>query len=97
MNARIQAPIEKRQFKRVRYGRSIEARTTEGAMLSLEVMDYSLGGVCLVSKMPLLIGETIELERITALTGEQRPLGLMGEVRHVQEQYQEYAIGVQFL
>ena len=97
MYATIQLPIEKRHYKRVCYGRSIEARTTKGEILSLEVMDYSLGGVCLVSKTPFLVGETIELKCIIALTGEQRPLGLTGEVRHVQEQYQEYAIGLQFL
>jgi hypothetical protein len=92
-----QALIEKRHYKRVRYGRSVEARTTEGMLLSLEVMDYSLGGVCVVSKSPFAVGETIELESITALTGEQRPLGLMGEVRRIQEQYQEFVIGLQFL
>jgi len=97
MHARIPVPIEKRHYKRVHYGRSIEVRTTEGVVLSLEVMDYSLGGVCLVSKTPFLVGETIELDHITALSGEQRPLGLLGEVRYVQEQYQEYTIGLQFL
>lgn len=89
--------MEKRKHKRIQYGRIVNARTHEGSPLRLEVLDYSMGGMGLVSQAPFQPGDILDFESIMTLDGDVRSLELRGEVRHVQEQFQEYSLGVCFL
>ena len=88
---------EKRKHKRIQYGRTVNVRTPCGDMLQLEVLDYSMGGMGLVSHTPFITGDILDFESIMTLNGEVRTLDIKGEVRHTQEQFQEYSFGVCFL
>lgn len=87
---------EKRKHKRIAFGRLVNVRTHDGRQLQLEVLDYSMGGLGLISKEPFAPGELVHLESILTLDGEQRALDMQGQVVHVQEQFEEYAFGVSF-
>lgn len=89
--------MEKRKHKRIQYGRTVNVKTQQGKMLQLEILDYSMGGMGLVSHTPFAAGEVLDFESIMTLDGEVRNLELKGEVRHVQEQFQEFSFGVCFL
>ena len=89
--------MEKRKHKRIHYGRIVNVRTNQGEDLKLEVLDYSMGGMGLVSQIPFSPGDVLDFESIQTLDGDVRPLEIRGEVRHVQEQFQEYSFGVCFL
>ena len=91
------ALMEKRKHKRIQYGRTVNVKTQSGRNLKLEVLDYSMGGMGLVSDTPFDTGEVLEFESIVTLAGDKRVLELKGEVRHTQEQFQEFAFGVCFL
>jgi c-di-GMP-binding flagellar brake protein YcgR len=89
--------MEKRKHKRIQYGRTVNVNTDNGEQLQLEVLDYSMGGMGLVSHTPFATGDVLEFESIITLDGEVRVLDIKGEVRHVQEMFQEFAFGVCFL
>lgn len=89
--------LEKRKHKRIQYGRTVNVKTQYGKQLQLEVLDYSMGGMGLVSHLPFATGEVLDFESIMTLDGEVRPLELRGEVRHIQKQFQEFSVGVCFL
>ena len=89
--------MEKRKHKRIQYGRTVNVKTFSGENLKLEVLDYSMGGMGLVSDTPFNTGEVLEFESIITLDGDERVLELRGEIRHVQEQLQEFSFGVCFL
>lgn len=89
--------MDKRKHKRIQYGRTVNIRTRSGEHLQLEVLDYSMGGMGLVSRKPFSAGEQLEFESIMTLDGEVRNLDIKGEVKHVQERFQEYSLGVSFL
>lgn len=89
--------MEKRKHKRIQYGRTVHVKTQSGQDLKLEVLDYSMGGMGLVSHTSFRPGDILEFESIMTLDGDIRPLDMKGEVRHVQEQFQEYSFGVCFL
>jgi len=89
--------MEKRKHKRIQYGRTVNIKTQKGDKLQLEVLDYSMGGMGLVSHVPFLAGDVLDFESIMTLDGEVRHLEIKGEVRHIQEQFQEYSFGVCFL
>ena len=91
------ALMEKRKHKRIQYGRTVNVKTQNGKQLQLEVLDYSMGGMGLVSHTPFATGDVLDFESIMTLDGEVRNLELKGEVRHVQEQFQEFAVGICFL
>jgi PilZ domain len=88
---------ERRHHRRVSHNLSVQAHTPTGQAITLDVIDYSLGGMCLVSRSPYEVGETLEFDYLLGLDGAQRKLGLAGEVCYVQEQFQEYGIGIRFL
>jgi len=71
--------------------------TGSGNNMRLEVLDYSMGGMGLVSHSSFEPGDVLEFESIMTLDGDIRTLELKGEVRHVQEQFQEFSFGVCFL
>ena len=89
--------MEKRKHKRIQYGRTVNVKTTDGKNVLLEVLDYSMGGMGLVSDSSFNKGDILEFESIMTLDGDVRTLELKGEVCHIQEQYQEYSFGVRFL
>lgn len=89
--------MEKRKHKRIQYGRMVNVKTQQGKALQLEILDYSMGGMGLVSHTPFATGEVLDFESIMTLDGEVRNLELKGEVRHIQEQFQEFSFGVCFL
>lgn len=89
--------MEKRKHKRIQYGRTVNVKTRDGDKLQLEVLDYSMGGMGLVSHTPFSTGDVLDFESIMTLDGEERTLEIKGEVRHIQEQFQEYSFGVCFL
>jgi len=89
--------MEKRKHKRIQYGRTVNIRTPSGDSLQLEVLDYSMGGMSLISHVPFAAGEVLDFESIQTLDGEVRILGIKAEVRHIQQQSQEYSFGVSFL
>ena len=91
------ALMEKRKHKRIQYGRTVNVVTEAGDKLKLEVLDYSMGGMGLVSHTHFEPGNVLEFESIMTLDGEERPLELKGEVIHIHEQFQEYSLGVSFL
>jgi hypothetical protein len=89
--------MEKRKHKRIQYGRTVNVKTQDGRSLQLEVLDYSMGGMGLVGHTPFSTGDVLDFESIITLDGDERILGLKGEVVHTQSQYQEYSFGVCFL
>jgi len=88
---------EKRKHKRIQYGRMVNVTTEAGANLRLEVLDYSMGGLGLVSHSAFVTGDILDFESIMTLDGEVRSLDLKGEVCHIQQQFQEYSFGIRFL
>lgn len=88
---------ERRQHRRVFLGRSVLAHAEPGAPMTLEVMDYSFGGLGLVSHKPFAVGDILTFDTMETIDGANRPLGLKGEVCYVQEQFQEFAVGIRFL
>lgn len=89
--------MEKRKHKRIERARMVNVKTVQGENLQLDVLDYSMGGMGLISKEPFDSGDVLDFESIITLDGNTRPLDLRGEIRHVQEQYEEYSFGVCFL
>lgn len=88
--------MEKRQHQRIQFGRHAEVSSHQHKKLGVDVLDYSMGGICLVSSVPLELGERLHLHSIETLDGGTRSLALDGEVRHVQVQLGEYSVGVCF-
>lgn len=97
MNLNSGVLMEKRKHKRIQYGRSVNIKTRQGERLRLEVLDYSMGGMGLVSNVPFQAGDILDFESIMTLDGEERTLEIKGEVRHIQQQFEEYSFGVCFL
>lgn len=97
MTLSVLATDERRQHRRVNHNLSVQANTADGQSIVLDVIDYSLGGLGLVSQNPFNIGDVLEFDCLVGLDGIQRKLGLAGEVCYVQEQFQEYGVGVRFL
>lgn len=88
--------MERRQHQRIQFGRHAAVSCSAHNNLGVDVLDYSMGGICLVSSVPLQPGEKLRFHSIETLDGETRALALDGEVRHVQERLGEYSIGVCF-
>ena len=91
------AVMEKRKHKRIQYGRTVNVITDAGDRMKLEVLDYSMGGMGLVSDVEFTPGHVLEFESILTRDGEMRPLELKGEVIHIHAQSPQYTIGVSFL
>lgn len=89
--------MEKRKHKRIQYGRTVNIKTQRGQNLQLEVLDYSMGGMGLVSNVPFQTGDILDFESIMTLDGEERTLEIKGEIRHIHQQFEEFSFGVCFL
>lgn len=88
--------MDRRQHQRIQFGRHAEVSSSLHQKLAVDVLDYSMGGICLVCSVPLALGEKLRFHSIETLDGDTRSLALDGEVRHVQEQLGEYSVGVCF-
>ena len=89
--------VERRQHQRIQFGRHAEVSSPRCTKLAVDVLDYSMGGICLISTVPLEMGEKLRFHSIETLDGDTRSLALDGVVRHVQERLGEYSIGVCFI
>jgi len=89
--------VERRKHKRIKFMRKVAIRRDDGATLSLDVLDYSMGGMALVSKKSFNPGEKLYLESIMTLDGDFREMDMNAEVRYVKKQFEEFALGIQFV
>ncbi len=89
--------MERRKHKRIKFMRKVAVRRSDGEELSLDVLDYSMGGMGLASKQAFQAGERLYLQSIMTLDGDIREMNMNAEVRYVKNQFEEYALGVQFL
>lgn len=88
--------MERREHQRIQFGRHAKVSSSQRENLAVDVLDYSMGGICLISSVPWKPGEKLRFHSIETLDGDTRNLALDGEVRHVQERLGEYSVGVCF-
>jgi hypothetical protein len=88
---------DRRHHRRVSHLASVQVHTPYGEYLLLDVIDYSTGGLCLVSRESYDIGAILQFDYLLGADGHQRRLDLAGQVCYVQEQFQEYGLGIKFL
>lgn len=87
---------DKREHQRIQLLRKVMVTLTDGEQVMLDVLDYSMGGMSVLSKTEFMPGEQLKLESLTTLDGEVKPLGLFGEVKHVRLSEQGFVIGMMF-
>ena len=89
---------DKRQHQRIQFLRKVAITTpVDDERRILDVLDYSMGGMSVFSKKMYMVGDQLYLESLTTLDGDEKPLGLQAEVRHVQDhESQGFVIGLEF-
>lgn len=89
---------DKRQHQRIKFLRKVLISSDqESEHVILDVLDYSMGGMSIFSKTPYTVGCSLYLDSLMTLDGDQKPLGLNAEVKHVQEHDANgYVIGLEF-
>ena len=89
---------DKRQHQRIKFLRKVIVTYPDSdERLVLDVLDYSMGGMSVFSKKPFTIGDKLFLASLTTLDGDEKPLGLSAEIKHVQEhESMGYVIGMEF-
>ncbi len=87
---------DKREHQRIQLLRKVMVTLKDGEQVLLDVLDYSMGGISVLSKKEFMIGEQLKLESLTTLDGEDKPLGLIGEVKHIRLSEQGYVVGMMF-
>ncbi len=88
---------DKRQHQRIQFLRKVIISADNDQRLVLDVLDYSMGGMSVFSKKEFKVGEKLFLESLTTLDGDEKPLGLTAEVRHVQDhESQGFVVGLEF-
>lgn len=89
---------DKRQHQRIQFLRKVVVTSAvDNERLVLDVLDYSMGGMSVFSKKIYTVGDKLFLESLTTLDGDEKPLGLSAEVRHVQDhESQGFVIGLEF-
>jgi c-di-GMP-binding flagellar brake protein YcgR len=93
----VNTRMEERKHKRIQYVHTINVKTQSGRSLKLDVLDFSMGGMGLMSRTGFDPGDILEFLSVNVLDGNTRLLELQGEVVHCEEQFQEYVLGVCFL
>jgi hypothetical protein len=87
---------DKRKHQRIQFLRKVVVLSNDERIL-LDVLDYSMGGMSVFSKTAYMVGELLYLESLTTLDGEDKPLGLQAEVRHVENHDSSgFVIGMEF-
>lgn len=87
---------DKREHQRIQLLRKLMVNMPDGEKVMLDVLDYSMGGISVLSQKEFVVGEQLRLESLTTLDGEDKPLGLIGEVRHVRVNEQGFVVGMMF-
>ena len=88
---------DKRKHQRIQFLRKVVVLSSNNEHTLLDVLDYSMGGMSVFSKEPYAVGEVVYLESLTTLDGEDKPLGLQAEIRHVQSHDNSgFVIGMEF-
>lgn len=88
--------LEHRKHKRIRYMRNVSASMDDGRKILLDVLDFSMSGMGLVSKIPFKVGDVLNVHSVITRDGIEREVSLKGEVIYSHKKFQEYAIGVSF-
>jgi hypothetical protein len=91
------ALLETRKYKRIQNEREVNIKTQFGRNFKLEIFDYSMSGMSLVSPTAFEQGDILEFEYLTTRDGNKRMLDLKGEVIYCQKEFGEYIFGVSFL
>ena len=86
-----------RKHRRIEYEGSVSATAPNGDDVSLDVLDYSIGGMGVLSEIPCEQGDILKLHELVTHDGHRRPLNMDGEVIYVQRGEHLYTIGVSFL
>lgn len=89
---------DKRQHQRIQFLRKVSITSPGNSeRLVLDVLDYSMGGMSVFSKKEFMVGDKLFLESLTTLDGDEKPLGLTGEVRHIENhEAQGFVVGLEF-
>lgn len=89
---------DKRKHQRIQFLRKVVIKLPgDDDPMVLDILDYSMGGMSVFSKQQFAVGDILFLESLTTLDGEERPLGLQAEVRHVQNHdSQGFVVGMEF-
>ena len=88
---------DKRKHQRIQFLRKVVVLAAQSERVVLDVLDYSMGGMSVFSKNPYTVGEKLFLESLTTLDGEDKPLGLEAEVKHIQNHDTSgYVLGLEF-
>ena len=88
---------DQRQHKRIQFLRKVVIISPDDERLVLDVLDYSMGGMSVFSKKNYPVGAKLFLDSLTTLDGDEKPIGLNAEVRHVQDhESQGYVVGLVF-
>lgn len=87
---------DKREHQRIQLLRKVMVILANGEQMLLDVLDYSMGGMSVLSQYEFMLGEKLTLESLTTLDGEEKSLGLKGEVRHLRMSEQGAVVGIKF-
>lgn len=88
---------DKRKHQRIQFLRKVVIKSPGNDSMVLDVLDYSMGGISVFSKQPFAVGDILFLDSLTTLDGDERPLGLQAEVRHIQNHdSQGFVVGMEF-
>jgi len=89
---------DKRKHQRIQFLRKVVITSSvDDERRILDVLDYSMGGMSVFSKKDYTVGDLLFLESLTTLDGDEKPLGLTAEVRHVLEHESNgFVIGLEF-
>ena len=88
---------DKRKHQRIKFLRKVVVVSPSGKQLVLDVLDYSMGGMSVLSKEEFWVGDVLKLKTLTTLDGEEKPLDLLGEIRHIEpHELQGFVVGIMF-
>lgn len=90
------ALMETRKYKRIQYAHVVNVKTQFGRNIELEMLDYSMGGMSLMSRTAFEQGDILDFEYLTTRDGHKRVLDLKGEVIYSQKEFGQYIFGVNF-
>ncbi|MDH5407970.1 MAG: PilZ domain-containing protein, partial [Gammaproteobacteria bacterium] len=69
---------DKREHQRIQLLRKVLVILPDGGEASLDVLDYSMGGMSIVSQIEFSVGEQLQLKSLVTLDGEEKTLDLIG-------------------
>ena len=88
---------DKRKHQRIKFLRKVAIISPAGEQQLLDVLDYSMGGMSVLSKAEFRVGDVLKLETLTTLDGEEKTLDLLGEIKHIEpHELQGFVVGIMF-